>query len=85
LLKGIENMKFKLGDMVVLTDESKIWGDKLSPIFVISIIHPVLIYGYQLGKQPNSETLILGSRYRLATESEIKTFKLKNLFTGRAN
>jgi hypothetical protein len=76
-------MKFKLGDMVVLTDKSKIYfmrSDEMSPIFVVSMMHPLHVYGYKLGDKPNSKTLILESRYRLATESEIKTFKLKNLF-----
>jgi hypothetical protein len=79
-------MKFKLGDLVVLTDESKKYfmrSEELTPIFVVSMIHPLHVYGYKLDQQPNSKTLILESRYRLATESEIKTFKLKNLFTGR--
>ena len=76
-------MKFKLGDMVVLTDESKIYflrSGELSPIFVVSMLHPLHVYGYKLGEKPNTKILILESRYRLATETEVKIFKLKNLF-----
>jgi hypothetical protein len=90
LLKGIEKMKFNIGDMVVLTDESKKYYsnnkydiyDKFT-IYIISEVkgRSLFYYGYPLNEQQlKSKILIAKYDYRLATESEIKTFKLKNLF-----
>jgi hypothetical protein len=77
-------MDFKNGDMIVLNDESKSHFKSTvhSTIFVVLKEHtnPILIYVYKLGVQPNSETYIAKQYFRRATEAEIKTFKLKNLF-----
>ena len=77
-------MNFKIGDMIVLNDDSKSHFKSTvhSTIFVVLKEHtnPIFIYVYQLGFQPISDTFIAKQYFRRATEAEIKTFKLKNLF-----
>jgi hypothetical protein len=77
-------MDFKIGDMIVLNDDSKSHFKSTvhSTIFVVLKEHtnPIFVYVYQLGVQPNSETFIAKKYFRRATEAEVKTFKLKKLF-----
>ena len=82
-------MEFEIGNMIVVNEESRRYflsGDELT-IYVISELHkdPKIAYAYPLGEIPNSETLVFSSIYRMATDSEVKTYQLKNLFKARGN
>ena len=82
-------MKFKVDDLIILTEEGikhyRVTGDRIGEIIrVLSTNNEALdVYGYAL-KDLEKNTLFLRSvYYRISTESEIKLYKIKNLFVKR--
>jgi hypothetical protein len=77
-------MDFKIGDMIIINDDSKRYFKVTvhSTIFVVLNKHtnPNFLYVYHLGEQTDSETFIAKNHFQLATELEIKKYKIKNLF-----
>jgi hypothetical protein len=84
-------MEFKLGDMVVLNDESQKYYKRnekeLTAVFIISKIErdSVFYYGYRIDDQLKNKVLLPVFDYRMTTESEIKSYQLKNLFNKRSS
>lgn len=79
-------MEFKIGDIVVPKKIDKNYfqkkGNEIGPFYVITkgSIGLKFIFGYQINTKRKSEILLSEKKYRIATESEVKTHKLKNLF-----
>jgi hypothetical protein len=78
-------MEFKVGDLVVVNEANNIcyYGNEIGPVFVISEanINSMIAYGYHLGDQTKTTIILIIEAYRIATESEIKKYKMKKLFT----
>jgi hypothetical protein len=82
-------MKFKVDDLIILTEEGikHYWvtSDQIGEIIRVLLTNneELDVYGYKLS-DPEKNTLFLrGDYYRIATESEIRLYKMKNLFVKR--
>ena len=83
-------MKIKVGDLVVLTKTGKdffgIPSNKLSPVFSILSLYnkeTKCVNGFELNDPSKREKFLIPYHYRKATENEVKTYKLSNMFNGR--
>jgi hypothetical protein len=79
-------MEFKIDDYVVLSERGKKFfmssNDKLSPIFKVfkPFGHSTELFGYVLNDERKMRNTLLTECYQIATESEVKNYKMKNLF-----
>jgi hypothetical protein len=82
-------MKFKVDDLIILTEEGIkhywITSDGIGEIIrVLSTNNETLdVYGYKLNDLGKNTLFLRSVYYRITTESEIKVYKLKNLFVKR--
>ena len=80
-------MCFKIGDIVVLTEEGRkhYWvpSSDFGVFFCVTSTYKdtLDVYAYQLNDEERFSHFLSSIYYRIATESEVKTYKLKNLFT----
>ena len=78
-------MFFKVDDLIILTEDGKDFyrlpRNELGPIYqVVRPVNTKIVYGYRLNDQTKFNYPISIIYYRIATESEVKTYKIKNLF-----
>jgi hypothetical protein len=82
-------MKFKLDDLIVLTEDEKdyfqIPSKEVGPIYCV--VGPyrdnINVYAIEISDKTKYKYLLKTSYYQLATESEIKKYKLKKMFKER--
>jgi hypothetical protein len=77
-------MEFKVGDLVVVNEMNRkyYFRNEIGPVFVVSEtnMNSMIAYGYRLDDQKKSTIILVAEAYRIATESEIKNYKIKKIF-----
>jgi hypothetical protein len=87
----ITKMEFKIDDYIVLTGEGKkfFWFTENESSPVLKVFKPfeysTEIYGYVLNDERKTMNTLSTKYYRIATESEVKKYKMKNLFIKIGN
>jgi hypothetical protein len=85
-------MDFKIGDMIVLNEDGKDFfklpSKQIGPIYCVfgpSRNNINGVYANELSDKTKFKYLLSAIYYQLATESEIKTYKLKKMFKERVS
>jgi hypothetical protein len=79
-------MEFKIDDYVVLNERGKHFfmftNNKLSPVFKVfkPFEYSTELFGYVLNDERKARHTLSKKYFRIATDSEVKKYKMKNLF-----
>jgi hypothetical protein len=85
-------MNFKVGNLIVLNEDGKnsfkLPSKQIGPIYCV--VGPCRnningVYAIELSDKTKFKYLLSAIYYQLATESEIKTYKLKKMFKERVS
>lgn len=82
-------MEFEIGNLVVLNEKGKEFflmsSNDPGPVFIVSTANKDSkhVYGHPLGRKVKIENMISSKYHRMATEFEVKTYKLKNMFNEK--
>jgi hypothetical protein len=82
-------MEFEIGNLVVLNEKGKKFflmsSNDPGPVFIVSVVNKdsKRVYGHPLGYKAKIQNTISSRYHRMATESEVKTYKIKNMFNEK--
>jgi hypothetical protein len=79
-------MRFKVNDLIILTEKGTKYyckkKDEFGDIYCVSRINKdgFAMFAYSLNDKNKSELIFISEYFRFATESEVKKYKIKNMF-----
>jgi hypothetical protein len=84
-------MLFKVNDLIILTEKGTKYyckkKDEVEDIYCVSRINKdgFAMFAYSLNDKNKNDLIFICEYFRFATESEVKTYKLKNMFRSWGN